>query len=120
MAHDPRDLLPLTHLAFHVLLALSERPRHGYAIVRDVRERSGGRVDPGTGSFYSVIHGLTRDGLLQAVPAPDDETDDRRRYYAVTDLGRRVLAAETRRLKRLIRDVERRGLGPASSRARSR
>jgi DNA-binding PadR family transcriptional regulator len=119
-ARDPRDFLPLTHLAFHVLLAVSEHPRHGYGIVGDVRDRSGGRVDPGTGSFYSVIHGLAREGLLQPAPAPDDETDDRRRYYQATDLGRRVLAAETSRLKSLIRDVERRGLGPASSKAGSR
>jgi DNA-binding PadR family transcriptional regulator len=112
-----RDFLPLTHLGFHVLLALADAPLHGYAIVRAVRERSGGAVDPGTGSFYSVIHGLSDQGLIAEADHPDGE-DDRRRYYAVTPLGRAVLRAEAARLKSLVLEVE--GLGAASTKSGAR
>ena len=110
-----RDYLPLTHLGFHVLLALGDAPLHGYAIVRAVRERSGGKVDPGTGSFYSVVHGLSDLGLIEAADHPGGLEDDRRRYYALTPLGRAVLRAEAARLKSLVLEVER--LGPAASRS---
>lgn len=108
-----QDYLPLTHLGFHVLLALTETPLHGYAIVRAVRERSGGKVDPGTGSFYSVIHGLSDLGLIEAADRPGGE-DDRRRYYALTSLGRAVLRAEAARLKSLVLEVERLGAAARS------
>ncbi len=51
---DARRFLPLTHLAYYVLLSLSEAPTHGYALVQRIRSRSGGLIDPGTGSFYSI------------------------------------------------------------------
>jgi DNA-binding PadR family transcriptional regulator len=114
------DVLPLTHLAFHVLLALADEPSHGYAIVRDVRERSGGKVDPGTGSFYSVIHGLSRSGLIEAVDGPSDPSLERRRYYRITTFGRAVLAAETDRLRRLIQDADRHGARRRSAKAGAR
>lgn len=117
---QPEDFLPLTHLAFHVLLALTDGPLHGYAIVREVRARSAGRVDPGTGSFYSVVHGLGGQGLLEAVDPPGGAAPDRRRYYALTPLGRRVLAAESARLEGLVREVSRRGIRVSSSRAAGR
>ncbi|MEZ5319917.1 MAG: PadR family transcriptional regulator [Vicinamibacterales bacterium] len=116
MRDHAADFLPLTHLAFHVLLALAEGPAHGYALVRDVRDRSGGAIDPGTGSFYSVIRGLGDQGLLAPTAAPDDRRDERRRYYAITPLGRRVLDAETSRLKGLIREAERRRARQAAAR----
>jgi DNA-binding PadR family transcriptional regulator len=78
--------------------------------VRAVRTESQGRIDPGTGSFYSVVRGLADQALLEPVPAPDGETGDRRRYYALTALGRRVLAAESARLAGLVRAVYRRGI----------
>jgi DNA-binding PadR family transcriptional regulator len=113
-----QDYLPLTHLGFHVLLALADAPLHGYAIVRAVRERSAGKVDPGTGSFYSVIHGLSDLGLVEAADGPDGVTDVRRRYYTVTTLGRAVLRAEAARLKSLVLEVEQ--LGAAASRPMAR
>ena len=104
----PDDFLPLTHLACHVLLALVDGPRHGYAIVQAVRRQSDGRVDPGTGSFYSIVRGLSDQGLIDAVAAPEADAPERRRYYALTPLGRRVLAAESARLAGLVRVVEQR------------
>jgi len=88
--------LPLTHLAYLILLSLAESPAHGYALVQQIRERSGGLVDPGTGSFYSIIKRLSDDRLITEIETEDD--DARRRSYAMTALGRRVLLAETDRL----------------------
>jgi len=108
--HAPDDFLPLTHLGFHVLLALVDQPLHGYAIVRAVRQASQGKVDPGTGSFYSVVRGLAEQALVEPVESPDAGAPDRRQYYAITALGRRVLAAESARLAGLVREVQRRGV----------
>jgi DNA-binding PadR family transcriptional regulator len=93
---DPRRFLPLTHLEYYVLLSLSEVPTHGYALVQRIRSRSGGLVDPGTGSFYSIVKKLSDEGLIAEADA--DEADSRRRSYAVTPLGRSVLLAEADRL----------------------
>jgi DNA-binding PadR family transcriptional regulator len=93
---DPRRFLPLTHLAYHILLSLAEAPAHGYALVQRIRERSEGLVDPGTGSFYSIIKKLSDDDLI-AETETDDE-DGRRRWYAITPLGKIVLSAEAERL----------------------
>jgi DNA-binding PadR family transcriptional regulator len=92
---DPRRFLPLTHLAYHVLLSLAESPAHGYALVERIRERSGGLVDPGTGSFYSIVRNLSDDGLIAETEGGDDR---RRRTYALTRLGEAVLVAESDRL----------------------
>lgn len=87
--------LPLTHLLYVVLLSLAEEPNHPYELVKRIRERSGGRIDPGTGSFYSVLAQAERQGLIResaAAPAT------RRHVYELAPLGRRVLAAEAERL----------------------
>jgi len=87
--------LPLTHLLYVVLLSLAEEPNHPYELVKRIRERSGGRIDPGTGSFYSVLAQAERQGLIREcalVPAT------RRHVYELAPLGRRVLAAEAERL----------------------
>ena len=103
---EPQEFLPLTHLAFHVLLALGSGPAHGYALVKEVRRRSDGAVDPGTGSFYSVIRRLEEDGLLEEVDDPES-ADARRRCYAMTTLGRAVLSAEARRMEGLLAETRR-------------
>lgn len=92
--------LPLTPVAFEILLAVAEEERHGYAIMQDIEESTDGgmRLNPGT--LYRAIGRLVDAGLLQeldARPAPDLE-DARRRYYRPTPLGRRVARAEARRL----------------------
>jgi len=90
-----QDFLPLTHLMYAVLLSLAEKPNHPYELVRRVRERSGGMIDPGTGSFYSVLARAEQDGMIRESRA---QADTRRRVYEITPLGRRVLAAEADRL----------------------
>jgi DNA-binding PadR family transcriptional regulator len=99
-ARDARDFLPLTHLLYYVLLALAETPAHGYALVGRIREQSGGVIDPGTGSFYSIIRSAADSGLIEERPTAG-AADGRRREFAITRLGREVLNAEARRLTTL-------------------
>jgi DNA-binding PadR family transcriptional regulator len=95
---DAHRFLPLTHLEYAVLLCLAEEPTHGYALVERIRERSGGLVNPGTGSFYSIMKKLNDDRLIAEL---DERAGDRRRRsYAVTPLGAAVLQAEADRLAR--------------------
>ena len=86
----------MTHLLYVVLLSLAEEPTHPYELVKRIRERSGGRIDPGTGSFYSVLAQAERQGLIRENPT---NPATRRRVYELAPLGRRVLAAEAERLE---------------------
>ena len=101
---DPKTLLPLTHLSFHMLVALRDAPLHGYAIIKSVKERSSGAVSPGTGSFYSALARMEDEGLLQEADVSADQraVDSRRRYYGLTPFGQQVLSAETDRLRALV------------------
>ena len=111
--HDDRhDMTPaLSDLAFHILLALGDGPSHGYAIGKDVDERSGGRLDPTTGALYQALKRLTDDGLVEPVDGPD-EADARRKYFALTSRGRRAAADEAARLDALVRTARQRKLYP--------
>lgn len=95
------DALPLTHVAYYVLLSLSEAPRHGYGIIKDVAERTGGRLEIEAGTLYAAIKRMRDDGLIAEVEAPP-EADARRRYYTVTTYGREVLRLESRRLESMV------------------
>ena len=95
-----RDFLPLTNLAFHVLLALGDGPAHGYAIGKEVERRSDGMLNPATGSLYQVLKRLSQDGLIGE--APSEDGDARRHSYQLTDLGRDVAEAEAHRLSNLV------------------
>lgn len=100
---SPTDLLPLKPDAFYVLLVLLHGERHGYAIIRDADERSGGRVRLQAGALYRLLHRMLDLGLVvesQRRPAADAD-DERRRYYRVTPLGRRTIAAEAERMASL-------------------
>ena len=97
----PTDLIPLTHVVYHVLLSLSLRARHGYGIIKDVEARTGGRLELEAGTLYAAIKRLCDDGLIAAAAAPEG-TDSRRRYYALTEFGRSVLRAESERLAELV------------------
>ena len=98
-------LLPLTPRVLHVLLALAEGARHGYAIMEEVDECSGGRVRVGPGTLYEALQTLDRKGLVTVVPnKPGD--DPRRRYHKLTALGRNVLQAEADRLDQLMRTIK--------------
>jgi DNA-binding PadR family transcriptional regulator len=101
---EPEALLPLTPATYHILLALAENERHGYAIMQEVNRLSDGAVRLGPGTLYRSLKGLLDQGLIEESgerpdPAHDDE---RRRYYRLTDFGQRVALAETRRLARLV------------------
>lgn len=95
MAPPLASFLPLTHLLYAVLLSLAEKPDHPYELVRRIRERSGGRIDPGTGSFYAVLAQAERKGLIRESPV---KPPTRRHVYELAPLGKRVLAAEAERL----------------------
>ena len=96
---DATRFLPLSAQQFHVLLALSDRERHGYGIILDVLERTDGALRLGTGTLYTAVARLADLGLI----ADADRRDDRRRYYRLTSTGRAVLRAETARLESLVR-----------------
>lgn len=102
---DVGGMLPLTHLSFLILLALSGQQRHGYAIIQAVEELSDPPITPRTGTFYSALKRMVEEGTVRPVEAPPQAQgeDSRRRYYAITELGRRVLAAEAGRLRSLVR-----------------
>ncbi len=101
MRPDPEQFLPLTHVAYHVLLALSGQARHGYGIIKLVEERTNGRLVLEAGTLYAAIKRLRDDTLIAEAKAPSG-TDSRRRYYGLTPFGRRVLEAESLRLVELV------------------
>ncbi|MEO6351441.1 MAG: PadR family transcriptional regulator [Candidatus Limnocylindrales bacterium] len=95
---------PINRNAMLVLLAIGPEERHGYAIMRDVERITGGATRLGPGAVYTTIKSLLADGLIEeSDERPDAEIDDqRRRYYKLTNLGRSTVAAEARRLDRLV------------------
>jgi len=109
---EPRQFLPLTPQQFHILLALTGAHRHGYGIIRDIAERTGGALRIGTGTLYTALARLEALALVGGSDrrAPAHEDDDRRRYYRLTPLGRAVLKAETERLEALVRHARARGI----------
>jgi len=112
---DPRRYLPLSPQQFHILLALTDGERHGYGIILDVAERTGGGLRLGTGTLYTAVARLLALGLVAGAahrPARDEKDDERRRYYRLTPLGRAVLEAETARLDALVRHARRKGVQP--------
>jgi DNA-binding PadR family transcriptional regulator len=102
---NPVDsLLPLSLPIFHMLLALSEGERHGYALKREIQHRTGGKLNLGSGALYGSIDKMLEQGLIEeSEERPDRHLDDeRRRYYRITTLGRRVAEAEAARLRQLL------------------
>jgi DNA-binding PadR family transcriptional regulator len=109
---DPDSLLPLPVAVFHILVALADRDRHGYSIMQDVAERTGGKVQLSPGTLYSSIRRMLEQDLIQELAeSPDpDNTDQRRRYYRLTRFGRRVAAAEAERMRFLLQQARETGL----------
>jgi DNA-binding PadR family transcriptional regulator len=104
---DVQTFLPLTPAVFHVLLALVDADRHGYGIAKEVATRTGESVRLGPGTLYGTLTRLTDAGLVEACPTRSRAaTDERRRYYRITSLGRVVARAEAERLASLV-DVAR-------------
>src|SRR5438034_9760282 len=96
----PEDLLPLTPPLFHILLALADEERHGYAIMLDVARQTNDALQLGAGTLYGCLKRMLAAGLVEeSVERPDPALDDeRRRYYRMTGLGKRVVRAEAQRL----------------------
>src|SRR5436305_3630157 len=95
---------PLTPALFNVLLALADGEKHGYAILKEVDEQTAGEVQLSTGTLYGIIKRLLTDGLIvesRNRPAADED-DQRRRYYRLTDDGRKVAVAEAERMEKLL------------------
>jgi DNA-binding PadR family transcriptional regulator len=113
---DPEQQLPLTPVTLNILLALADEERHGYGIMLEVRERTGGRVRLGPGTLYGAIKRLKEGGVIEeSGQRPDPEADDeRRRYYRLSGFGGEVLTAEVERLDGLVRAARRKGAFPAS------
>ena len=111
-AWEPRDLLPLTPAVLHILLALADEERHGYGVMKEVEDRTGGEMRLGPGTLYGAIKRMLAEGLIEeSDERPDPELDDqRRRYYRITDFGRRVAGAEAERLQGLVNTARARKL----------
>jgi len=99
---DALSFLPLTPVAFHILVTLELGTQHGYAIKREVEARTGGVVRLGAGTLYHAIGSLSKRGLVAQCAPPDPEAagSSRWRFYRITPLGARVLRAEVERLEK--------------------
>ena len=102
---DPENLLPLTPAVFHVLLALAGGERHGYAIMQEVTESTGGQIKMGPGTLYGTVKRLLEAQLIEeSDERPDPYLDDeRRRYYRLTGVGEQVVKAEARRYAEIVK-----------------
>ena len=110
----PESMLPLPPVTFHILLALADESRHGYAIMQDVAERTAGEIKLGAGTLYRSIQRMLEQGLIvesRRRPAPQFD-DERRRYYQITPFGTAVARAEARRLAQLVKLARQSGFAP--------
>jgi DNA-binding PadR family transcriptional regulator len=107
-------LVPLPPATFHILMAVAQDDRHGYGIIQDIAERTGGELKLSAGTLYRSIQRMLEQGLITETddrPAPEFD-DERRRYYRITAFGTAVARAETRRMSRLVRMARTQGLLP--------
>jgi DNA-binding PadR family transcriptional regulator len=110
-------LLPLPPVTFHILVALADEDRHGYAIMQDVTARTGGALKLGAGTLYRSVQRMLEQGLvveINARPAPELD-DERRRYYRITPFGRAVAKAEARRLAQMLKLARASGFAPGKA-----
>ena len=99
-----QKLNPLPSAAFHILLTLADEDRHGYGIMRQVAEQTGGRMRLGPGTLYSSLQSLLEEGLIEERASPAGMPgEERRRYYRLTSAGRKLARAEAERLADLLR-----------------
>ena len=114
MTPKAESLLPLPSATFHILVALAGEDRHGYAIIKDVAARTGGRLTLSPGTLYRSIQRMLEQRLIREItsrPARDMD-DERRRYYRITPFGRAVAAAEACRLAQMLDLARATGLAP--------
>jgi DNA-binding PadR family transcriptional regulator len=107
--------LPLPPATFHILLALSEGERHGYAIIQEVEARTDGELRLSAGTLYRSIARMVEQGLIAEVTRRGSKEDPRRRYYKVTPFGTAVARAEMRRLTQLVKIARASGLTPENA-----
>ena len=114
---DPNQERPLTPVVFHILLALADGEKHGYAVMKEVEAATAGKVTMGPGTLYGSLKRMLKAELVrESDERADPELDDsRRRYYELTAYGRRVLQAEAQRLEEAVQWARRKkALGPAT------
>ena len=107
-------LLPLPPATFHILMAVADEDRHGYAIIQDIAARTEGALQMSAGTLYRSIQRMQEQGLIVEArkrPAPEDD-DERRRYYRITPFGLAVARAEARRLTQMVKLARARGIAP--------
>lgn len=110
----PNALLPLPSATFHILLALADEDRHGYAIIQEVAQRTNEAVRLSAGTLYRSIQRMIEQDLIVETrerPSPEED-DERRRYYRLTPFGKAVARAEAARLAGLVRLARASGLAP--------
>jgi DNA-binding PadR family transcriptional regulator len=101
---DPSSQLPLTAVVLHILLALADGERHGYAIAQEIEDTTDGQIHMGPGTLYGSIQRMLGASLIEEAPQRRRAADDeRRRYYRMTSFGRRVLELELQRLSQVVR-----------------
>ncbi len=111
------SFLPLTQVSFEILLALAGGEQHGYAVMLDIEQRSGGALSLHAGSLYRALNRLLESGLIEELeerPDPEDD-DERRRYYRLTSKGLEVARGEARRLEQLVAAARQRRLLPRTN-----
>jgi len=111
---QPEAFLPLPAATFHILMAVAEEDRHGYAIIQDVAARTGGELKLSAGMLYRSIQRMLEQGLIletQERPAPELD-DERRRYCRITALGAAVAKAEATRMAKLVKWARGMGIAP--------
>ncbi len=111
----------LTPAVFHILLALADGEKHGYAIMKDVEVQTAGQIKMGPGTLYGSIKRMLAAGLIRESgerPAPDQD-DERRRYYRLTGVGQEMVSAESRRLEKAVQAARLKRILPAPGEARS-
>lgn len=111
-------MLPLTHVAYHVLLALARENRHGYGIIKHVAESTRGQVELEAGTLYAAIKRMKDEGWIEDAPSRPG-TDPRRRTYAIAEFGREVLLAESRRLEAMVELARDADVLPEAKRAKA-
>ncbi len=107
MTRSPDDVLPLSSVAFEILLTVSDGDCHGYHVMQEVERRTGGRIMLHPGTLYRALARLLEQSLIEELASRNDE---RRRLYRLTKFGRAVLAAEAARLERQVREARARRL----------
>jgi DNA-binding PadR family transcriptional regulator len=106
MTEELNSFLPLSPAILHIVLSLAGEDRHGYGIMQEIARQSEGRYKPGPGTLYDNLEKLLELELVQEAPSRSGAGEDpRRRYYRLTGLGRRVLAAEVTRLEGVVREA---------------